>query len=215
MPNPIRAARKEGRKMVKETRQGVKAAKVTEKFKAKAEKIKAKTSTPAAAKSPSESVSRIEPRGTKELETKKAEIVKASPANLGSTATKKSSSAKKPAAKKSSRSFDKKDSATARVEQDKREKMERAISRKTVEQTMAIRDKSKAEAAKRNKKLLAAAISTVSPKAGAASLVDLDSIKERARIGLRMGSGKKAMGGPVKPSYKKGGYMMNTKKKKK
>jgi hypothetical protein len=213
MANPVRAARKEGRKMVKEARQGAKAAKVTEKFKAKAEKIKAKTSTPTTTESPKPGVT-----GTR-MEGSKAQITVPEGARKqlaeASTTKRKAPSTKKSGAKKSSKSLDKKGSAAASVEQAKREKMERDISRKTVEQTMAIRDKSKAEAAKRNKRLRAAAISTVSPAAGAASLADLDSIKERARIGLRMGSSKKAMGGSTKPSYKKGGYMMNTKKKKK
>ena len=103
MANPVRAARKEGRAMVKGVKQGIKAEKITKKFQAKADKLSMKAGSAEKAKAPSEAMARkaasepmakMETRKAPLLETKKAELAKFTPMKSVAAPAKKSSSKK-------------------------------------------------------------------------------------------------------------------------
>lgn len=107
MPNPVRAARKAGRSLVKNTKQTIKADKITERYQAKADKIGMKSREAiSAAKAKSEAKAgvssytptKMEPRSAMPLPplSKPAEIKK-STVNVGSMVPK---AAPKPAPKK-------------------------------------------------------------------------------------------------------------------
>jgi hypothetical protein len=204
MANPIRAARKEGRKMVKGVKQGIKAEKITKKFQAKADKIGMKARQAEKAKAPSESaagtassepIKRMEPRKAPLLETKKAELAKGSPMKVAAAPAKKSSSAKSKYGpyKRGYKAKDTSDRTTGIPK----------IPGTPVTGTGKPFFKKDDSAYRKKETPHQRALAQINKNRKNKGLPPLDDVTA------------KAMGGTAKPSYKKGGYMMNTKKKKK
>jgi len=239
MANPVKAARKEGRKMVKGARDTVKMQKQTAKAenilakrKEKAEKISAKASSSKASSKPSESVSKIQSKsapsmssGNKpELQKSKSSLPaaptksKSAPkgsAKSGSKSTSKSTGkygpykdgyrgATKPASKPTAKPATKKGLADGVADPNKK------IGDYTVNEVV--------EGVKNTAKTAAAEAITMPQR------VSKDLVNRAGRQLKRMVNATtfgafedqlKKKGGSAKPSYKKGGYMMNVKKKKK
>lgn len=241
MANPVKAARKEGRKMVKEARQSGRAAKVTAKYAAKTEKIKSKNAAPAASVAPAaksketlkrpDAVTRLEPKRTAALETKKAEIVKgapmAAPKAKSAAAPKKSSSAKKSGSTKSSASGPYKgDYKGGKKPTAPKSTVKKGLYDGVANPKKKIGDYTIGEVVEGTKNTAKAAAADAISKMMNLNREIIDRGKKGAKnfakskidpFGTGMGEallGKKT-GGSMKPSYKKGGYMMSIKKKKK
>jgi uncharacterized protein YkwD len=205
MANPVRAARKEGRAMVKGVKQGIKAEKITKKFQAKADKLSMKAGSAEKAKAPSEPMAKMETRKAPLLETKKAELAKFTPMKPMAAPAKKSSSKK--STKKSTSSVGplKGDYKTdAKKDTSDRTRGIPKIPGTPVTGTGKPFFKDDFAYRKEQNKRALAQLNERRKKKGLAPLGE-DYLPIKA----------KAMGGVAKPSYKKGGYMMNTKKKKK
>jgi len=226
MANPVKAARKEGRKMVKEARQSGRAAKVTAKYAAKTEKIKSKNaaSAPKSAEAPKPGVTGVRIEGSKASVTAPArkELAQASTAKRQTPAAKKTSTTKKSSGKPAP----KKSPAPAPAPKKSTSSVKRGLYDGVADPKKKIGDYTLSEVGQGAKNTVKAAAADA---AGKIQKINKE-IVTRGKKGVKnyaksiidpfgMGYGEaligKKQGGAMKPSYKKGGYMMSTKKKKK